>query len=178
MRKQPNLKRRVAQALVLTCLGLLPIGAHAQYQGGLDGAAVVGERGSYGGSLAADLQVPFCDLPTECGFAVGGSFQVGLATADQAADSRAWAALGPTLSFRGFSSPVWELALDVGGWVGGRDESLDGGYHLGVRGFFGVPLGDAAAIGLRAGVSFYGGARNWVTFQPGLALRWRFSEGS
>lgn len=178
MRKPSNRKPRLAQALALVCLGLLPVGAHAQYQGGLDGAAVIGERGSYGGLLGADLEVPLCDDPTVCGFAVGGSFEVGWATADQAVDSRTWAALGPTLSLRGFSSPVWELALDVGGWVGGRDESLDGGYHLGVRGFFGVPLGDAAAIGLRAGVSFYGGSRNWVTFQPGLALRWRFWEGS
>ena len=170
--------RTVSAALsgVTVLLAMLPADGSAQFQGGLDGVAVIGARGAHGGLLAADLQMPFCNVPTECGFALGGAMHVGVASSEQAADSRVWLALGPTFSIRGFSSPQWELAVDLGGWVGGRDESLDGGYHLGVRGFVGLLLSEFVSLGLRAGVSFYGGARSWVTFQPGLALRWRVWE--
>lgn len=85
--------------------------------------------------------------------------------------------LGPTVAWRSQRNPFVEFAIDVGGWAGGRDEGLDAGYYLGVRSFFGLQVSDTAAIGLRLGAGLYGGARDWLTFQPGLALRWSLEQG-
>lgn len=166
------MRLRVRAWLVVIGLSCVSQSGRAQYHGEVDLSAAVGTRGAHGGLLGANLEASLCPEQRACAFSLGGFMQAGFASSDQAADSRVFAALGPTLSLRGNDALAWKLAVDVGGWAGGRDEGLDAGYYLGVRGFLGLPLSGAAAIGVHLGAGLYGGSRHWLALQPGIALLW------
>lgn len=152
-------------ALALIWLVLAPQHVAAELSGAVDGRALIGIDGRYGGALSLDLWA------TRGMFRPGAAFAIGALSRHDSASSRVFTPLSLSLAFvPGGDASGLVAIVRVGGYAGAQKGGLiGGGFASGSLGY-GLALGEGASLRLAAEAWGLIGQHGGIFFGPTLGL--------
>ncbi len=156
---------RLAELLIIALLALVAVPAQADVSGAVDGRALFGFDGRYGGALMADV------WGLRGKWRPGGCFGLGGLSDNSKSSSRLFSPLGFSLAFVPWperSSPF--VIGRVGGYLGSEKGGvIAGGYAGGALGY-GLHLGEGTTVRIAADLWGLLGTRGGFFLGPSLGL--------
>jgi hypothetical protein len=156
---------RLPELLIVALLALLTVPARAEVSGAVDGRALFGLDGRYGGALMLDAWA------LRGRWRPGGCFGLGALSSDDDSSARLFSPLGLSLSFVPWperSSPF--LTGRVGAYFGAEKGGFLVGFYTGGALGYGLHVGEGATVRFAADVWAMVGERGGFFLGPSLGL--------